>query len=156
MYKQHNYSLLVQWTGNSGCGTESYRSYERSHTVVIDGKPPLECSSYIAFRGDKTKFTPEELLVASLSGCHMLWYLHLCAEAGVVVVDYTDKAIGTMSENERGGQFTEVSLHPTVKVAEASMVEKALALHTRANELCFIAKSVNFPVYHHPSCQVQI
>ena len=153
MLKQHNYSLQVQWTGNSGQGTNNYRSYGRSHTVSIEGKPDLECSSDAAFRGDKTKYTPEELLVASLSGCHMLWYLHLAADTGIIVVDYFDKAEGTMIETlDGGGHFAEVTLHPQVTVAEHSMIDEANKLHKKANELCFIAKSVNFPVYHKTTC----
>src|SRR3954468_17169454 len=98
MTRQHKYSLLVQWKGNIGHGTSSYHSYERNHTVTIAGKPDLDCSSDAAFMGDKSKYNPEELLVASLSSCHMLWYLHLCAEGGVVVLDYADNATGTMTE----------------------------------------------------------
>lgn len=154
MDKQHHYSLRTQWTGNTGQGTNNYRSYQRSHTISVDGKPELQCSSDAAFRGDKTKYTPEDLLVASLSGCHMLWYLHLCSEAGVVVIDYIDNATGIMAESSNGGgRFTEVTLSPEVSVAEQSMIDKANELHKKANELCFIANSVNFPVYHHPSCK---
>jgi len=157
MLKQHHYSLLVQWTGNTGLGTDNYRSYERSHTISIDGKPELQCSSDAVFRGDKSKYTPEELLVASLSGCHMLWYLHLCADAGVVVIAYLDNPVGTMVENPNGGgHFTEVTLHPTVTVADPSMIDKACELHKKANELCFIAKSVNFPVRHQLTLKVQV
>jgi organic hydroperoxide reductase OsmC/OhrA len=155
MDKQHNFLLQLQWTGNTGQGTKNYRSYERSHTISIEGKPNLNGSSDAAFRGDKTKYTPEDLLVASLSACHMLWYLHLAAEANIIVVDYVDKAKGTMIENFDGsGQFTEVTLAPKVTVAEQSMVEKANELHVKANELCFIARSVKFPVYHKPTCVV--
>jgi organic hydroperoxide reductase OsmC/OhrA len=125
--------------------------------VSIEGKPPLQCSSDAAFRGDKTKYTPEELLVASLAGCHMLWYLHLCSEAGIVVVAYFDNATGTMVETKDGsGYFTEVTLQPTVTVLTDSMVDKANELHKKANEMCFIAKSVNFPVHHQPSCSVKL
>ena len=155
MPKQHTYSLQLKWTGNTGAGTTNYRAYQRSHVVSIEGKADLECSSDAAFRGDKTKHTPEELLVASLSGCHMLWYLHLCSEAGILVVDYIDNPTGLMLETELGGgHFAEVTLFPTVVVTEQTMVDKALELHKKANELCFIARSVNFPVYHKPVCQV--
>lgn len=157
MPKQQNYYLQVTWSGNTGQGTETYRSYERSHIITVEGKPPLECSSDAAFRGDKTKYTPEELLVASLSSCHMLWFLHLCSDAGVVVTDYFDKATGIMVEMEDGGgHFTDVTLYPNVTVAEESMVAKANELHKKANELCFIARSVNFPVYHLPTCKAQL
>ncbi len=156
MTKQHNYSLQVLWTGNKGEGTNHYRSYARSHTVSVQGKPVIECSSDAAFRGDKAKYTPEDLLVASLSACHMLWYLHVCAEAGVVVINYIDNATGIMTETANGGgHFTEVTLHPVVTVAEESMVGKAKDLHKKANELCFIANSVNFPVHHKASCNVK-
>ena len=115
----------------------------------------IPASSDPAFRGNKTRYNPEELLVASLSSCHMLWYLHLCSEAGVVVTDYKDDATGLMEETANGGgHFTEVILKPVVTVTDSSMIEKANALHAKANELCFIANSVNFKVRHHPACIV--
>jgi organic hydroperoxide reductase OsmC/OhrA len=155
MPKQHHYNLTVQWTGNKGEGTSSYRAYDRNHIILADNKPEILGSSDPAFRGDKTRYNPEELLVASLSTCHMLSYLHLCAVAGVVVVWYTDKAEGIMEETaEGGGHFTEVILYPVVVVSEPSMIEKANELHHRANELCFIANSCNFPVRHQPTCHV--
>jgi len=148
---QHHYQASIKWTGNLGQGTGNYRSYERSHTIAIDGKPDISGSSDPAFRGDKTRHNPEELLLSSLSACHLLWYLHLCSEAGVIVTDYTDHATGTMVETENGGgHFTEVTLHPIVTIEEASMMDKARELHKKANELCFIANSVNFPVFHQP------
>lgn len=150
MDKEHNYNITLKWTGNTGTGTSNYRSFERSHSIIIENKPEILGSSDPAFRGDKSKHNPEELLVASLSSCHMLWYLHLCAEAGVVVIDYIDQATGIMVETSNGGgKFKEVTLHPIVTVENASMIEKADALHKKANELCFIANSVNFPVKHH-------
>lgn len=146
---QHHYSATIQWTGNKGTGTSHYRDYERSHQITIAGKADIAGSSDPAFRGDKSRHNPEDLLVSSLAACHMLWYLHLCSEAGVVVLDYTDNASGTMAETANGGgHFTEVTLNPVVIVAEDSMIEKAIALHEKANELCFIANSVNFPVKH--------
>lgn len=154
---QHHYSLSLQWTGNTGQGTSAYRSYERSHTLSATSKPDIEASSDLAFRGDKAKHNPEELLVAALSSCHMLSYLHECANAGVVVVAYTDQATGIMVQNpDGGGHFTEVTLHPVVTVAMSSMVDKANALHHRASQLCFIANSCNFPVRHQPTCQVVV
>ncbi|MEO6287262.1 MAG: OsmC family protein [Dyadobacter sp.] len=155
MAKQHNYNLTIQWTGNNGTGTSDYKAYERSHSILVNNKAEIAASSDPAFRGDKTKHNPEELLVASLSSCHMLWYLHLCTEAGVVVTDYTDHATGVMVETANGGgYFSEVTLHPNVTVTENSMIETANALHKKANELCFIANSVNFKVHHEPVCRV--
>jgi organic hydroperoxide reductase OsmC/OhrA len=152
MTGQHVYKVAIKWTGHKGEGTLSYKAYERSHIISVENKPDILGSSDAAFRGDKTKHNPEDLLVSSLSACHMLWYLHLCAEAGVVITDYVDYATGTMVETpDGGGHFTEVTLNPVITVTEAWMVAKADALHQEANKRCFIANSVNFPVYHHPT-----
>jgi len=152
----HHYQVTVAWTGNSGKGTIDYRGYERSHTINVEGKPVIDASSDPAFRGDKTKYNPEDLLVASLSSCHMLSYLHLCAVAGVVVTGYTDNATGIMTQTpDGGGHFTEVTLYPSVTVSDESMIAKANELHHEANKLCFIANSCNFPVHHKPTCGVQ-
>jgi organic hydroperoxide reductase OsmC/OhrA len=155
MIKDHQYKSTVQWTGNKGAGTDDYTSYERSHQISIENKPDILGSSDPAFRGDKTKHNPEDLLVSSLSACHMLWYLHLCAQAGVVVIDYIDHATGIMRETETGGGlFTEVTLNPVVTVLDESMIDLANDLHAKANERCFIANSVNFPVYHNPMTRI--
>jgi len=147
----HHYKATTKWVGNRGPGTVDYKAYDRNHDISIDGKPVLMCSSDPSFRGDRTRHNPEELLVASLSGCHMLWFLHLCAANGVVVTEYFDEAGGVMEEQQDGsGYFTEVTLRPRVTVAEKSMIEKANALHHQANKMCFIASSVRFPVKHQP------
>lgn len=152
----HTYEVAIEWTGNLGSGTESYRSYSRAHEVLVAGKTPIAGSSDPAFRGDPTRWNPEELLVASVAQCHMLWYLHLCVVGGVTVVDYADRAHGvmTMDASGGGGQFTEITLRPEVTVADASMVEKARALHGDVDALCFIARSVNFPIRHEPVVRV--
>ena len=156
MSKLHQYNTLLRWTGNSGKGTENYRAYERSYTVSVNGKPELAGSSDPAFRGDPAKYNPEEMLVAALSACHMLSFLHFCSAAGVTVVDYSDSASGTMEETKEGnGRFTEVVLKPNVVVKEASMIEKVNALHVKAHQYCFIANSCNFPVLHQPVCTTQ-
>lgn len=150
--REHSYALTVRWTGNQGTGTSGYRSYSREHEISAEGKPVLTGSADPAFRGDPAQWNPEDLLVAALSECHLLWYLALCAQAGVVVTDYVDAASGTMAQQADGaGQFTEVVLRPTVTVADAAMVEKAAELHGPAHEKCFIARSVNFPVKHEPT-----
>jgi organic hydroperoxide reductase OsmC/OhrA len=155
MQGHHHYSITIKWTGNNGTGTDNYRNYERSHQIIIENKSTILGSSDAAFRGDKTKHNPEDMLVASLSSCHMLWYLHLCAEAGVVVLDYIDNAIGIMIESSNGGgQFIEVILNPIVIVKENSMSDRANELHRKANELCFIANSVNFPIHHNPTIKI--
>jgi organic hydroperoxide reductase OsmC/OhrA len=149
MSRQHQYSLNLKWTGNTGEGTLNYRSYQRGFIISINNKADLQGSADPSFRGDVTKHNPEELLVAALSSCHMLSYLHLCAEAGIVVTDYSDNATGTMTEDPlKGGFFSEVILNPVVTITDISKKEIAIGLHERANALCFIANSVNFPVRH--------
>ena len=151
--KQHDYKAIITWTGNTGNGTADYRGYERSHEISIPGKPIIPASSDPSFRGDKSRYNPEEMLVASLSSCHMLWYLHLCSVAGVVVLEYSDEATGIMTETaDGGGYFKEVTLRPKVIVADNTMIAKANELHHEANKKCFIANSVNFPVLHRPVC----
>lgn len=154
MKKQHSYKIAINWTGNKGSGTSSYSAFGREHEIIGESKPVIPASSDPAFRGDKTRYNPEELLVASLSSCHMLWYLHLCSENGVIVVAYREQAIGLMIEMENGsGHFKEVTLKPEVTVTEPHMIDKANELHKKANEMCFIANSCNFPVHHEPTCK---
>ncbi len=151
MVRNHRYAVTVTWTGNRGTGTSGYRDYDRSHEISADGPPVIAGSSDPAFRGDPARWNPEQALTAALSQCHLLWYLHLCAEAGVTVLAYDDAASGTMTESaDGGGRFTEVVLRPRVVVASASMIEDAMALHGQAHAKCFIANSVNFPVRHEP------
>jgi len=153
--REHRYSVTVQWTGNSGTGTSGYRSYERRHEISSDGKPAIGASSDAAFRGDRARWNPEELLVAALSSCHQLAYLHLCADAAIVVVAYLDRAEGVMAETPDGaGQFTRVTLRPKVMVGAGSNIETARELHHQAHAMCFIARSVNFPVECEPEIVV--
>ena len=150
--KKHSYQLTLQWTGNTGQGTLNYKAYDRSYEIEVRGKPVILGSSDSTFRGDRTKYNPEELLVASISSCHMLWYLHLCADAGIVVTDYRDRATGKMCETKNGGgRFTEVILQPEITITAESNLEQAKQLHHQAHELCFIANSVNFPILTRPS-----
>jgi organic hydroperoxide reductase OsmC/OhrA len=155
MPRTHHYSAAVRWTGNRGPGTSSYRSYGRTHEITGQGKPAIAGSADATFRGEAERWNPEELLVVSLAQCHLLWYLHLAATSGIVVTDYADEPLGTMSEAPDGsGQFSEVLLRPTVSVANATMVAEAEAMHDRVHATCFIARSVNFPVRHRPVTRV--
>lgn len=148
---KHPYSVKVTWQGNRGSGTTGYREYDRDYLVSAKGKVPIEGSADGAFRGDRAKWNPEDLLVASLSACHKLWYLHFCAVSGVVVTAYEDDAEGTMVMDETGsGRFTEVVLRPRVTITDRSDDEAARELHDDAHEKCFIANSVNFPVRCEP------
>lgn len=147
--KQHHYEATITWTGNTGEGTKTARSYERDHTIAVAGKPDIQGTSEVSMLGNKVRYNPEELLLASLSACHMLWYLYLCAQAGVIVTAYVDAATGTMqSEADGGGRFSEVVLHPTITIAGMASEEKLQSLQHEANRLCFIANSCNFPVKH--------
>ena len=148
--KHHDYHTRITWIGNNGEGTRSYGAYRRDHLVEAEGKAPILASSDPHFRGDPTRYNPEELLVASLSSCHMLWYLHLCAVHGIVVTEYVDSACGSMEESPDGsGRFVRVLLKPVAKISSGDR-HQALALHHEAHRLCFIANSVNFPVNCEP------
>jgi organic hydroperoxide reductase OsmC/OhrA len=148
---EHRYSLAVRWTGNLGEGTSSYRGYSRDHDVQIPGLPVLKGSADPTFHGDRTRYNPEQLLLAALAQCHMLSFLHVAVRHGVVVTDYQDDATAVMRMNRDGsGQFETVTLNPRVRVADPGHVELAGQLHHEANEICFIARSVNFPVLHSP------
>lgn len=153
--RRHTYAAGVTWTGNLGAGTAGYKAYSRDYDITAAGKPAIAGSSDPAFRGDPARYNPEDLLVASLSACHMLWYLHLCAAAGVCVTAYRDDAHGTMVEDASGsGRFVEVTLRPLVTVTAESDPRLATALHGEAHANCFIANSVTFPVTHEPRIEV--
>lgn len=150
--RTHSYAAEVVWTGNHGPGTTGYRDYGRDHLIQAPGKTAIPGSADPAFRGDGTRWNPEEMLVASLSTCHMLWYLHIAAVAGIVVTDYRDTPSGTMVEDAvRGGWFTAVVLRPRVTIA-AGDPARAAALHHDAHAKCYLANSVTFPV----TCEPQI
>lgn len=151
--KEHHYKLTTTWTGDSAAGNKNIRTYDRSHTVVIPGKPELQLTTDNAAVGDKSKLNPEDLLVSALSSCHMLSYLYVCSLEGIVITEYADNASGIMIENDKGGgSFKEVTLNPVCKVAEASMIPRAIELHHKAHEICYIANSVNFEVKCNPVC----
>lgn len=152
MERKHHYRTTVTWTGNRGSGTLDYRAYSRDHRIAVDGKTaPIEASSDPLFRGDAARYNPEELFVASLASCHMLWYLHLASVNDVVVLNYEDRASGTMAEAADGsGRFVGVRLHPRVTIADPGKRRLAEELHAQAGKKCFIANSVNFPVEYAP------
>ena len=156
MSKSHRYATTLAWTGNAGEGTASYRGYERAHEIAVDGKSVILASSDPSFRGDPARWNPEELLLASISSCHQLWYLHLCAVNGVVVTAYRDAATAVMVEDETGGgRFESATLRPHVTIAAGCDPEKAQALHHEAGAKCFVANSLNFPVGHEASVVVE-
>jgi organic hydroperoxide reductase OsmC/OhrA len=151
-HRTHIYRPVVEWTGNVGSGTSDYRAYERAHVIRSPGKADIFGSSDPAFRGDATSWNPEDLFVVAVSACHQLWYLHLCADAGVVVLAYCDEPVGTIIEEADGsGRFASIVLHPAVRIAAGSDPAKAMALHHDAHAKCFIANSVSCPVSVEPS-----
>ena len=149
--KQHRFQVTTQWTGNLGTGTSSYTAYSRNHELAAAGKATrIEGSSSVA-RGDHSRYNPEELLVGALSACHMMWVLHLCADAGIVITEYSDEAFGEMAEHPGGaGEFTRVVLQPHMTITDPARIEEAHAIHARAHEVCCLARSMNFPVEHQP------
>ena len=150
--KEHRYRSTVVWTGNTGEGTASYKAYERAHVISAAGKADIAGSSDASFRGDASRWNPEDMLVASASTCHMLWYLHLCAVNHVVVLDYRDEPEGLMIEEADGrGAFSRIVLRPHVKLSASSSEEKARELHHQAHRMCFVANSLKCEVTTEPT-----
>jgi len=153
--KKHEYQTNSTWTGNQGIGTKEYNSYTRDYIIEISNKVDILGSSDPAFLGDKKKHNPEELLVSSISSCHMLWFLHLASTKGIVVMDYKDTAKGVMIEKEDGsGYFESVTLNPVVVITDPSRIDETNELHHISNKYCFISNSLNFKVKHNPICHV--
>jgi len=154
MAHEHHYELVTTWNGNKGTGTSNLKAYDRSHTVTNKGKPELHLTTDNPAVGDKTKLNPEDLLVTAVSSCHMLSYLYVCALEGIVVTEYVDHAKGLMLDlGDDGGYFKEVILSPKIMVAKPEMIERAIELHHKAHEICYIARSVNFEVKCEPVCR---
>ena len=150
----HTFELELTWTGNRGAGTSGYRDYDRAVLARSSGMPDLELSADRAFRGDRSRWNPEVLLVAALSECHLLSFLHVAVTRGVTVVDYEDAPVGTLEQSGLGGRFTQVVLRPVVTVADPSHVDLVPQLHVEAGQACFIAASVSFPVHHEPTTRL--
>ncbi len=147
--KQHRFQVTTQWTGNLGTGTSAYRAYSRNHELSAPAKSTRIPGSSAVAIGDHSRYNPEELLVGALSSCHMMWVLHLCADAGIVVTEYADDALGEMAEHADGaGEFTRVVLRPRMRITDAGRVEEATKMHDRAHHVCCLARSMNFPVEH--------
>ena len=153
--KRHDYHLICRWTGDQGEGTASYRSYSRSHRIEFETKPAIEGSSDPAFLGDPSRHNPEDLLLASISACHMLWYLHLCSANGLILKRYEDSAEAVMEESERGGAFSLAVLKPVCTFEGDIDADQARALHAEAHSHCFIANSLNFPIHCEPVIRTQ-
>ncbi len=148
MGREHIFKATTTWTGASQGPTKDYASYSREYLIEIEGKPDIKASAAVPYRGDGSLHNPEDLLLGAVAACHMLSYLALAALAGIQVVDYVDESSATMAIKDGKMRFTEATLRPRVTVAAGTDLEKAEALHTKANQECFIASSVNFPVHH--------
>src|SRR4051794_22729997 len=149
MGPDHRYAAAVEWTGNTGEGTATYRSYGRDHVVTAEGPEPIDGSADRAFRGDPSRWNPEQLLLVAASQCHMLSYLHQAVLNDVVVVSYVDHPSAVMTEDGAGGgRFTEIVLRPQVTISATSDREVAERIHHDANRTCFIATSLNVEVQH--------
>lgn len=152
---EHKYSIQLTWKGNKGTGTQSYTSYDRIYAISAQGKEDIQGSSDPNYKGDASKWNPEELLLSSLSACHMLWYLHLCANKKIVITEYRDDPIGFLAVEKSGeGRFQKVTLQPTIIITDAQKIEEAQKIHDEAHHKCFIAQSVNFPVEIAPKISV--
>jgi organic hydroperoxide reductase OsmC/OhrA len=152
MAKDHDFTARIRWTGNRGDGTRTYRGYDRTWNIETEGKAPVECSNDPMLGGDPAKHNPEDLLIASLASCHMLWYLHLASTAKITVQSYVDDPVGHgESEPDGTGRFLAATLRPRIEVPKGTDLEKAEALHREVHKYCFIARSVNFPVSYEPT-----
>lgn len=152
----HDYGSRIVWTGNTGVGTADYKAYARTWDVAVPGKPVIPCSNDPLLGGDPGKMNPEDLLLSALSACHMLWYLHYAADAGIVVLAYEDSPVGRGEVGRGGaGRFVSAELRPVVTVKAGADLAVAEAIHHRIHEVCFIARSVNFPVSYAPEFRVE-
>jgi organic hydroperoxide reductase OsmC/OhrA len=152
---KHLFKAKLNWFSTKEEEVSTSKIYSKSHTVTIEGKPILNVSAAKAFKGDPTLYNPEDLLLSSIVSCHMMSYLYVCAQNGIEVLSYTDSAEATLEVLDNGsGRFIEVRLYPRVTISQAEKINEALSLHTKANELCFMANSCNFPIVHEARCEI--
>lgn len=151
---KHLFKAELNWTSNKPQDAIS-KVYSKTHQIKIEGKTALDVSAAKAFKGDPSLYNPEDLLLSSLVSCHMMSYLYVCSQNGIEVLEYSDNAEATLEVSPDGsGRFTEVRLNPKVKISNPDQIELALDLHFKANQLCFIANSCNFPVLHNANCEI--
>lgn len=144
---EHHFKASLKWTGNTGMGTATYTAYDREHRFAVEGKDPINLSSAPVFRGDAEKYNPEDMLIYAVSSCHMLWFLHCCADAGFIAIEYSDTPEGTLSIDKNGiGKFTSIILKPTVVFKSPISQEQLRLLHDKAHTHCFIANTLSCPV----------
>lgn len=147
----HEYTSAVVWTGNRGEGTNNYRGYDRTWDIAVTGKEIVHCSNDPLLGGDPAKMNPEDLMISALSACHMLWYLHFASDAGIIVTSYKDRPVGCgVIEKGGAGRFAKAVLRPEITIRPGSDIKTATAIHHKIHSVCFIARSVNFPVSYEP------
>jgi organic hydroperoxide reductase OsmC/OhrA len=152
---KHLFKAAINWTSNKNQEQSGRKFYSKSHQITIEGKPILNISAAKAFKGDPELYNPEDLLLSSLVSCHMMSYLYVCSQNGIEVLNYSDNAEATLEVNPDGsGRFTEVILNPKVTITDSDKIQLALELHQKANQLCFIANSCSFPIFHNASCEI--
>lgn len=153
---KHLFKAKTTWFSNKKDIVSAKKRYTKSHVITIEGKPDLHVSAAKAFKGDPELYNPEDMLLSSVVSCHMMSYLYVCSQNGIDVLSYSDAAEATLEVSEDGsGRFTEVRLYPKVIISQPEKIEEALSLHKKANQLCFIANSCNFPIIHYPVCKIR-
>ncbi len=157
MFINHTFKATVKWEIKEGESTQNPRTFSRNHEVLIDNKAiPLQVSAAKTFRGDDSLYNPEDLLLSALTSCHMMSYLYVCAQNNIEVLSYTDNAEADLEVEASGsGSFKTVRLKPVVTIKDESQKDLAKSLHIKANQLCFIANSCNFPIVHNATIVVK-
>ena len=153
---KHLFKASINWTSSQNQQQSEKKFYSKSHKIKLEGKPILIVSAAKAFKGNPELYNPEDLLLSSLVSCHMMSYLYVCSQNGIEVLEYSDNAEATLEVSPDGsGRFVEVTLNPKITISNSNQIQQALDLHQKANQLCFIANSCNFPVLHNASCEIK-
>lgn len=153
------YKTVVAWSRDGAAFTDN--RYSRGHRWLFDGGLEVAASSSphvvplplsVAEAVD-----PEEAFVASLSSCHMLWFLSIAAKRGFVIESYRDEAVGMLAKDASGNMaMTSVTLHPEVQFDgdKRPTKEVEVAMHSEAHGQCFIARSVKTDVLCEPDWSI--
>ena len=148
----HYFKASLQWNLKSEADFKSKKIYTKNHTISFEGKESISVSAAKVFKGDPTLVNPEDLLLSSVTSCHMMSYLYVCQQNNIEILSYQDHSEAILEVNSDGsGKITKIILNPTIKIKDESKIDLAISLHKKANQLCFIANSCNFPILHHPS-----
>ncbi|WP_281635847.1 OsmC family protein [Flavobacterium marginilacus] len=150
---KHLFKVKLNWISVPKETISTSKKHLKNHQITIEGKEILNLSAAKAFKGDPNLYNPEDLLLSAVVSCHMMSYLYISSQNGIDVLSYQDDAEATLEVSENGsGRFIEVRLYPKVVIQQKEKIAEALELHSKANELCFIANSCNFKIVHFPAC----